>query len=149
MKIGNFNLMSYRHLPDDFAQKYESVYIELPSELLDPEQMNIDYNASLDELEFEWLRQYWAQGEEHDALRGRLGRHEVQIRELGDRMPDLLVDGTGDLAALDVGKRDVQVARRDSGGQGLEAVRDGHDDVGLEVVERRRQFDDTEAGGLG
>lgn len=52
MKIGNFNLMSYRHLPDDFAQKYESVYIELPSELLDPEQMNIDYNASLDELEF-------------------------------------------------------------------------------------------------
>jgi alkanesulfonate monooxygenase SsuD/methylene tetrahydromethanopterin reductase-like flavin-dependent oxidoreductase (luciferase family) len=52
MKIGNFNLMSYRHLPDDFSRKYESVYIELPSELLDPEQMHIDYNASLDELEF-------------------------------------------------------------------------------------------------
>ena len=51
MKIGNFNLMSYRHLPDDFAQKYDSVYIELPSELLDPEQLNVDYNASLDELE--------------------------------------------------------------------------------------------------
>jgi hypothetical protein len=42
MKIGNFNLMSYRHLPDDFSRKYESVYIELPSELLDPEQMHID-----------------------------------------------------------------------------------------------------------
>ena len=52
MKIGNFNLMSYRHLPDDFSEKYESVYIELPSELLDPVQLNIDYNASLDELEF-------------------------------------------------------------------------------------------------
>jgi alkanesulfonate monooxygenase SsuD/methylene tetrahydromethanopterin reductase-like flavin-dependent oxidoreductase (luciferase family) len=52
MKIGNFNLMSYRHLPDDFSEKYDSVYIELPSELLDSVQMNIDYNASLDELEF-------------------------------------------------------------------------------------------------
>jgi alkanesulfonate monooxygenase SsuD/methylene tetrahydromethanopterin reductase-like flavin-dependent oxidoreductase (luciferase family) len=52
MKIGNFNLMSYRHLPDDFSQNYDSVYIELPSELVDPAQINIDYNNSLDELEF-------------------------------------------------------------------------------------------------
>jgi alkanesulfonate monooxygenase SsuD/methylene tetrahydromethanopterin reductase-like flavin-dependent oxidoreductase (luciferase family) len=52
MKIGNFNLMSYRHLPESFPDNYESVYISLPSELLDSEQMHRDYNASLDEHEF-------------------------------------------------------------------------------------------------
>ncbi|MBJ19465.1 MAG: LLM class flavin-dependent oxidoreductase [bacterium] len=52
MKIGNFNLMSYRHLPDDFSEKHDSIYIELPSELVDSELMNANYNEWLDELEF-------------------------------------------------------------------------------------------------
>jgi len=52
MKLGSFNLMSYRHLPDDFSKNNDSIYIELPSELIDPEKMNVDYNEWLDELEF-------------------------------------------------------------------------------------------------
>ena len=52
MKIGSFNLMSYRDLPEGFPQQYESVYVNIPSEIIDSQRMNRDYNASLDELEY-------------------------------------------------------------------------------------------------
>jgi len=52
LKIGSFNLMSYRDLPEGFPQKYESVYVNVPSEVIDSERMHRDYNASLDELEY-------------------------------------------------------------------------------------------------
>ena len=77
------------------------------------------------------------------------GRDEVQVGELGDGVPDLLVDRAGDLAALDVGERDVHVGGRDRGRQRLVAVGDGDDDVGLEIVEDRGQLEQPEAGRLG
>ena len=78
----------------------------------------------------------------------QLRRDEVQVRQLGDGVADLLVDRAGDLAALHVDDRNVHVRRRDRGRQRLVAIRDRHDGVGLEVVEHRRELDQAEAGGL-
>ena len=36
MKICMFHLMPYRDLPADFAEKYRSVWVDIPSELFDP-----------------------------------------------------------------------------------------------------------------
>ena len=82
------------------------------------------------------------------ALGGRSVDDEVQVRELRDRVAHLLVDRAGDLAALDVRDRDVHVRRGDRGRERLVAVGDGDDDVGLEVVEHRRQLEQAEAGRL-
>ena len=52
MKVHFFHLMPYRFLPDDFAQKYRSVWVDVPSELFDPAKGHQIYNENLDELEF-------------------------------------------------------------------------------------------------
>jgi hypothetical protein len=38
MKINWFHLMPYPYLPDDFKQKYRSVWVDVPSHLYDPEK---------------------------------------------------------------------------------------------------------------
>jgi len=52
MKISWFHLMPYRYLPDDFKEKYRSVWVDVPSHLFDPENGHHLYNEFLDELEF-------------------------------------------------------------------------------------------------
>ena len=52
MKVNWFHLMPYPYLPDDFKQKYRSVWVDVPSELYDPEKGHTVYNDYLDELEF-------------------------------------------------------------------------------------------------
>ena len=52
MKVHSFHLMPYPYLPDDFEKQYRSVYIDIPSELYDPELGHIAYNDYLDELEY-------------------------------------------------------------------------------------------------
>jgi hypothetical protein len=37
MKIGWFHLMPYRFLPEDFEQRYRSVWVDPPHHLYDPE----------------------------------------------------------------------------------------------------------------
>lgn len=44
--------MPYRWLPDDFRERYRSVWVDIPSELWDPEKGHYLYNEYLDELEF-------------------------------------------------------------------------------------------------
>jgi len=44
--------MPYRYLPDDFKEKYRSVWVDVPSHLFDPEKGHQLYNEFLDELEF-------------------------------------------------------------------------------------------------
>jgi len=36
MKSHWFHLMPYKYLPEDFQQKYKSVWVDVPSELYDP-----------------------------------------------------------------------------------------------------------------
>ncbi len=51
MKISMFHLMPYRDLPDDFAQKYHSVWVDPPyPELADSVKVGQYYNWTLDEL---------------------------------------------------------------------------------------------------
>jgi hypothetical protein len=44
MKINWFHLMPYPYLPDDFKQKYRSVWVDVPSHLYDPEKGHTVYN---------------------------------------------------------------------------------------------------------
>src|SRR6266446_6788939 len=52
MKICFFHLMPYRFLPDDFGNRYRSVWVDVPHSLYDPEKTSRLYHEFLDELEF-------------------------------------------------------------------------------------------------
>jgi alkanesulfonate monooxygenase SsuD/methylene tetrahydromethanopterin reductase-like flavin-dependent oxidoreductase (luciferase family) len=52
MKFLFFHLMPYRYLPMDFAERYHSVWVDIPGELFDPEKGNQLYNEYMDELEY-------------------------------------------------------------------------------------------------
>ena len=52
MKLSWFHLMPYRFLPEDFKEKYRSVWVDVPSELYDAEKTHRLYHEFLDELEF-------------------------------------------------------------------------------------------------
>ena len=62
MKLHSFHLMPYADLPEDFKQKYRSVWVDVPSHLFDPAKAHEMYLDYLDELEYgEQLRQHWLQ----------------------------------------------------------------------------------------
>ena len=66
----------------------------------------------------------------------RLGRREVQVRELGDGMADLLVHGPlGELAAVEMSHGEREGQRRHRGAQHLEAVAEHHEQVGTPARE--------------
>src|SRR2546422_4229672 len=68
MKICFFHLMPYRFLPEDFENRYRSVWVDVPHHLYDPEKTRGLYHEFLDELEFAEAR-----SEEHTSeLQSRL-----------------------------------------------------------------------------
>ena len=52
MKFHWFHLMPYPDLPEDFREKYSSVWVDVPSSLFDPARGHEIYNDYLDELEY-------------------------------------------------------------------------------------------------
>jgi hypothetical protein len=46
-----FNLMPWPYLPDDFREKYRSVWVDIPSSLYDPVRGHEVYNTYLDQLD--------------------------------------------------------------------------------------------------
>src|SRR5579885_1869509 len=52
MKFTWFHLMPYRFLPEDFKDKYRSVWVDIPRNLYDPKVGHRLYNDYLDQLEF-------------------------------------------------------------------------------------------------
>jgi alkanesulfonate monooxygenase SsuD/methylene tetrahydromethanopterin reductase-like flavin-dependent oxidoreductase (luciferase family) len=52
MRFHWFHLMLYPFLPDDFKQKYRSVWVDVPSTLYDLEKGHWLYNQYLDQLAF-------------------------------------------------------------------------------------------------
>jgi alkanesulfonate monooxygenase SsuD/methylene tetrahydromethanopterin reductase-like flavin-dependent oxidoreductase (luciferase family) len=52
MKFTAFHLMSYPYLPDNFTEKYRSVWVDIPRDLYDPRRGHYLYNDYLDQLEF-------------------------------------------------------------------------------------------------
>ena len=51
MKLCWFHLMPYTELPDDFREKHPGVWVNIDSDLLDPNLMHTLYNDFMDELE--------------------------------------------------------------------------------------------------
>ena len=51
MKLMFFHLMPYTKLPDDFAEKYRSVWVDIDPELFDPRDAGGMYNDFIGELE--------------------------------------------------------------------------------------------------
>ena len=52
MKLHWFHLMPYPDLPEDFRERYRSVWVDVPSHLFDPARGHEVYNDYLDELEY-------------------------------------------------------------------------------------------------
>ena len=52
MKFTWFHLMPYRWLPEDFRERYHSVWVDVPNRLYDPERGHALYNEYLDMLEY-------------------------------------------------------------------------------------------------
>ena len=52
MKFTYFHLMPFDGLPDDFSERYRSVWVDIPPELQDQPWMHRLYNDYLDELEY-------------------------------------------------------------------------------------------------
>ncbi len=52
MKLEMFHLCPYRELPEDFREKYRSVWVDVPAHLFDAETAHRIYNQTLDELRF-------------------------------------------------------------------------------------------------
>ena len=52
MKFTWFHLMPYRFLPEDFKDKYRSVWVDIPRDLYDPKVGHRLYNDYLDQLEY-------------------------------------------------------------------------------------------------
>ena len=71
---------------------------------------------------------------EHTSLRFVVG-DEVDMRQLGDRMTDALVDAAGDVAALDMRERQVQIGGRHRDRELLESIAADDDDVRVDGVE--------------
>ena len=52
MKVHFFHLMPYRFLPDDFAEKHHSVWVDVDSTRFDPVKGHQIYNENLDQPEY-------------------------------------------------------------------------------------------------
>jgi alkanesulfonate monooxygenase SsuD/methylene tetrahydromethanopterin reductase-like flavin-dependent oxidoreductase (luciferase family) len=52
VKFHWFHLAPWQNMPDDFVEKYRSVWVDVPSHLWDPVEGHRMYNDFLDELEF-------------------------------------------------------------------------------------------------
>src|SRR5437867_13439261 len=52
VKLHWFHLMPWPYLPEDFREKYRSVWVDPPPALYDPVKGHAVYNEYLDELEF-------------------------------------------------------------------------------------------------
>jgi alkanesulfonate monooxygenase SsuD/methylene tetrahydromethanopterin reductase-like flavin-dependent oxidoreductase (luciferase family) len=52
VKFTWFNLMPWPDLPDQFREKFRSVWVDIPNTLFDPERANGVYNTYIDQLEY-------------------------------------------------------------------------------------------------
>ena len=69
----------------------------------------------------------------------------MKIRQLRHRMTHLLVNRSRNLASLHMGNGYVHVRSSDGGREGFVSIGDGDNDIGLEVVKNRRQFDQAQS----
>ncbi len=90
----------------------------------------------------------WLLAKAQDPVCRVLIRREVNVRQLGNRVPNTFVDRTGHFPTHRVGERNVHVSSRHRGRHCLESIPDGHDNVGIQQLEQRRQFQEAKSGRL-
>ena len=61
----------------------------------------------------------------------------MNVGQFGNGVSYLFIDRTGDLAALDMDDRNVHVGRGNCRSKSLVPIRNGYDQIWLEVVENR------------
>ncbi len=102
MKFEWFHLMPYPDLPDDFREKYHSVWVDVPSHLYDPVRGHEIYNDYLDELEY--AAQVGFDGicvnEHHQNAYGLMPSPNLMAAALARRAPDTAIVVLGNSLAL-------------------------------------------------
>jgi alkanesulfonate monooxygenase SsuD/methylene tetrahydromethanopterin reductase-like flavin-dependent oxidoreductase (luciferase family) len=102
MKFHWFHLMPYPDLPDDFREKYHSVWVDVPSELYDPVRGHQIYNEYLDELEY--AAEVGFDGicvnEHHQNAYGLMPSPNLMAATLARRAPNVGIVVLGDSLAL-------------------------------------------------
>ena len=102
MKFHWFHLMPYPDLPDDFREKYHSVWVDVPSELYDPVRGHQIYNEYLDELEYaaEMGFDGICVNEHHQNAYGLMPSPNLMAATLARRAPNVGIVVLGDSLAL-------------------------------------------------
>jgi alkanesulfonate monooxygenase SsuD/methylene tetrahydromethanopterin reductase-like flavin-dependent oxidoreductase (luciferase family) len=102
MKFEFFHLMPYRDLPPDFAERYNSVWVDVPSELFDPAKAHQMYNDGLDELEAAAAAGYdgICINEHHQNAYGLMPSPNLMAANLCRRTKDVAIVVLGNSIAL-------------------------------------------------
>jgi alkanesulfonate monooxygenase SsuD/methylene tetrahydromethanopterin reductase-like flavin-dependent oxidoreductase (luciferase family) len=102
MKFTWFNLMPWPNLPNDFREKYRSVWVDIPSTLYDPVQGHDVYNVYLDELEHAEMLGFDGIGvnEHHANAYGMMPSPNIMAATLARRTSKAALVVLGDSIAL-------------------------------------------------
>ena len=89
MKFSWFHLMPWRWLPQDFRQRYHSVWVDVPNALYDPVRGHRLYNEYLDMLEYADQVGFDAVGvnEHHQNAYGMMPSPNIMAAALARRCP--------------------------------------------------------------
>ena len=99
MKFTYFHLMPFDGLPEDFQQRYRSVWVDIPPEVQDVKRIHTLYNDYLDELEYAAVKGFDAIGvnEHHSNAYGMMSSPNMMgaalARRITDTQSQLLVMG--------------------------------------------------------
>jgi alkanesulfonate monooxygenase SsuD/methylene tetrahydromethanopterin reductase-like flavin-dependent oxidoreductase (luciferase family) len=102
VKLEMFHLMPYRELPEDFNERYRSVWVDVPSELFDAEAAHRMYNDTLDELELAAAVGYdgICVNEHHQNAYGFMPSPNIMAGALARRTEDVAIIVLGNSIAL-------------------------------------------------
>jgi alkanesulfonate monooxygenase SsuD/methylene tetrahydromethanopterin reductase-like flavin-dependent oxidoreductase (luciferase family) len=102
MKVTWFHLMPYRWLPDDFRERYHSVWVDVPNHLYDPERGHQLYNEYLDMLEYADQAGFDAVGvnEHHQNAYGMMPSPNLMAAALTRRTSNAMILVLGDSIVL-------------------------------------------------
>ncbi len=102
MKFTWFHLMPYRYLPEDFKDKYRSVWVDIPQNLYDPKVGHRLYNDYLDQLEFADQMGYDGLGinEHHQNAYGMMPSPNIMAAALARRTRNADIVVLGNSIAL-------------------------------------------------
>jgi alkanesulfonate monooxygenase SsuD/methylene tetrahydromethanopterin reductase-like flavin-dependent oxidoreductase (luciferase family) len=97
-----FHLCPYRNLPEDFREKYHSVWVDVPRHLYDPEIGAQIYNDTLDELEFAAKAGYdgVCVNEHHQNAYGLMPSPNIMAAALARSTKDVAIIVMGNSIAL-------------------------------------------------